>query len=68
MPIPYFFYYYRSVVEFELRLGDTPDVTLLYRMVLAIPGSLFFHVKLSITLLRSVKNCVDILMGTVLKV
>ena len=43
-----------------------PEVLLLYRIVLAILGFLFFHIKLIIVLSRSVKNFVGILMGIVL--
>ena len=39
-------------------------VPLLYRIVLAILGFLFFHMKLIIDLSRSVKNCVGILIVT----
>ena len=39
-----------------------PEVPLLYRIVLAILGFLFFHMKLIFVLSRSVKNCVGILM------
>ena len=42
------------------------EVLLLYRIILAILGFLFFHMKLTIVLSRSVKNCVGILMGIVL--
>ena len=42
------------------------EVPLLYSIVLAILGFLFFDIKLSIALSRSVKNCVGILMGIVL--
>jgi hypothetical protein len=37
-----------------------PEVLLLLRIVFAIPGFLFFHMKLKIALSRSVKNCVGI--------
>ena len=43
-----------------------PEVLLLYRIVLAILGFLFFHMKLSIVFSKSVRNCVRILMGMVL--
>ena len=43
-----------------------PEVLLLYRIVLVILGFLFFHIKLSIILSLSVKNCVGILMGIAL--
>ena len=37
-------------------------IPLLYRIVFAILGSLFFHMKLRIALSRSVKNCIGIWM------
>ena len=40
---------------------------LLYKVILAILGLLFFHIKLTIVLSRSVKNCTWVLMGIVLK-
>ena len=43
-----------------------PDVPLLYRVVLAILGLLFLHIKLRIVLSRSVKNWAGILMGIAL--
>ena len=42
------------------------EVLLLYRIVLAVVGFLFFLVKLHIVLLRSVKNGVGILVGIAL--
>ena len=44
----------------------SPEVLLLYRIVLAILGFLFFHIKLIIVLSSSVKNFVGILMGIAL--
>ena len=43
-----------------------PEVSLLYRTVLSILGFLFFHMKLSIVLLRSVKNFAGIFMDNAL--
>ena len=43
-----------------------PEVLLFYRIVLAILGFWFFHVKLIIVLSRSVKNFVLVLMGIAL--
>ena len=43
-----------------------PEVLLLYRIVLAVLGFLFFHMKLSTVLSRSVKNFARILMGIAL--
>jgi hypothetical protein len=39
-----------------------PEVLLLFKIVLAVLGFLLFHMKLRITLSRSVKKCVGILM------
>jgi hypothetical protein len=44
----------------------SPEVLLLYQIVFAILGSLFFHMKLKIALSRSLKNCVGILMENAL--
>ena len=43
-----------------------PEVLLLFRVVLSILGSWFFHMKLRTVLSMSVKNCVRILMGIAL--
>ena len=43
-----------------------PEVPLLYKIVLAILGFLFFHIKLIIILSRSVKKFHGILMGIAL--
>jgi hypothetical protein len=42
------------------------EVLLLLRIVFAILGLLFFHMKLRIVLSMSMKNCVGILMGIAL--
>lgn len=42
------------------------SVLLLFRIVLAILGFLYFHMKLRIAILRSVKNCVGVLKGIAL--
>ena len=42
------------------------EILLLYRTVLAILNFLLFHMKLSIVLSRSVKNCVGTLMVIVI--
>ena len=39
-----------------------PEIPLLYRIILAILSFLFYHIKLSIVLSKSIKNCVGILM------
>ena len=45
MPIPGFFQYCSSVVEFEVRDLMPPEVLLLYRTVLAILDFLLFHME-----------------------
>ena len=42
MPIPGCFHPCSSIVEFEVRDGDPSEVPLLYRIVLAFLGFLFF--------------------------
>jgi hypothetical protein len=44
----------------------TPEVLLLFRIVLDILEFLFFHIKLRIALSRSVKKCAGILMEIIL--
>jgi hypothetical protein len=44
----------------------TPEVLLLFRIVLAILGFLFFHMELRIALLRSIRSYVEILIGVAL--
>jgi len=65
--------YYCSIVKLKIRDGDTFQkllccIVLYYTVLyyLAIMGLLFVHMKLRIALLRSVKNCVGILMGITL--
>ena len=60
MPKPCDFYYYSTVVELEIRDGDTLKVLWLYRVVLAICE--IFHMKLNIVLSRSIKNYFEILL------
>ena len=45
-----------SVIELDVVMVMFLEVPLLYRIVLAILGFLFLHKKLSIVLLRSVRN------------
>ena len=63
MLIPGCFQFYS---EFEVRDVMPPEVFLLYRIVLNILGFLFFHMKLSTILSRSVKNFPGILMDITL--
>ena len=62
MPMPSGFQYCSLISGMVMP----PEVSLLYGIVLAILGFLFFHMKLSIVLSRSVKNCFWILMGIAL--
>ena len=66
MPIPSFFHYCSSIIELDVRDVMASEASLLYMIVLAILGFLFFQMKLPIVLLRSVKNCVHILKGIAL--
>ena len=60
------FYYYSSIVEVEIRDGDTSGHSFIRQDCSSYPEFLFSHMKLSIVLSRSAKNCVGILMGIVL--
>jgi hypothetical protein len=61
------FYHYCPVAEREERDSIPPEVLILLRMVCDILGFFFFfHIKLRVALSKSVKNCVEILMGIVL--
>jgi hypothetical protein len=48
-------------------MGIPPKVILLFSIVLGTLGGLFFHMKLTTVLSRSVKNYVVILIGIALK-
>jgi hypothetical protein len=63
MPILCVSYYYCSLGRFEIRDGDTSGRFFIIQDVLIILGFLFSHMNLSIVFLRSVKNCVGILIG-----
>ena len=64
MPTTSNFYYSSSIVELEVRSGGTSRCSLfLWVIFLTILGFLFFHMKLGIVLLMSLKNFVSILMG-----
>ena len=62
MVIPCDFYYYNSIVELEVRDGDTSGISLIVQDCFSYPDFLFFLKKLSVVLSRSIKNCVEILM------
>ena len=50
------FYHYCSVVQLEVRDGDSPDVLSVLRIVFTILGFLLFQMNLRIALFNSVKN------------
>ena len=58
--------YYSSVVQFEIRNGDTSCSSLLFRNILSVLDLLCFHMKPQMVLSSSVKNCVGILMEILL--
>ena len=62
MPIPGYFQYCSSVVEFEVRDCDASSDSFIVQDCFGYPGFLLFHVKLSVILTRSVKNFAGILM------
>ena len=66
VPVPSCFQNYGSIVELEVRDGDASRRSFIVKSCFGYPGFLFFHIKLSIVLSMSVKNCVGILMGIAL--
>ena len=66
VPMPCNFYHYCSVVQHEVRDGDSPEVLLLLRIVFTILGFLLFQMNLRIAFSNSTKNLVEILMGIAL--
>ena len=52
------FYYYISIVEFDVRVDDTAGSSFTIQNCLGCLGFLFFHKKLSTVLSRSVKKCI----------
>ena len=65
MPIPSYFHYCSSIIEPDVRDGNASGNSFIVQDCFGYPG-LFFHMKLSIVLLRAVKNCVGILIGITL--
>jgi hypothetical protein len=59
---------YLSVVQLEIRADDTSRSSFVVQDCFSYPEFVFFHMKLKIALLRSVNNCVGILMGIELNV
>ena len=66
VPIPCSLYHYCSVVQLEVRDGDSPEVLLLLRIDFNVLGFLLFQMNLKIALSNSIKNRVEILMGIAL--
>ena len=60
VPKPIFFHYCDSIIELEVRDGDASG-SLFIVHDWAILDFLFFHMKFSIVLSRSVNNCTGIL-------
>jgi hypothetical protein len=56
VPVPCSFYHNCSVVQLEVRHGDSPEVLLLLRRLFAILGFLLFQMNLQIALSDSVKS------------
>ena len=61
-------YYYHSVVQLEVRDGNTSRGSVIVQYSFRYAGIVFvfvffFHMKLTIALSKSVKNCVGILIG-----
>jgi hypothetical protein len=56
MPMTCIFYNYSSLVELKIKEDDNLRSSFFVKNVLAILGFLCFHMKLSITLSRSVKR------------
>ena len=71
MPVPSCFHYYTSILELDVRDGDASGSSFIVQDSFGYPVFffiffLFYHMKLNIALLRSVKNLVWILMGIAL--
>ena len=66
MPILICFQYCSSIIDLDVRDGDASGSPFIGQDCFGYPGFLFFHIKLSIVLSRSVNNCVGILLGTTL--
>ena len=62
MPVPSCFHYCSSVIELDVRDGDASASSFIIQDCFGYLGFLFFHMKMSIALLRCMKNCVGILM------
>ena len=68
LPKPCDFYYYSSVVKFEIRDDDASGCSFIVHDCFSYSGFLFSHMKMRVDLSWSVKNCVGILIGLALSV
>jgi hypothetical protein len=64
--VPYGFCHYCSVVQFEVRDGNSSRSSFIVENFFSSLGFTFFHMKLRISVSMSVKNHVGILMGMLL--
>ena len=66
MPAPSCFHYCSSVIELDVRKGDASGNSFIVQDCFGYPGLFVFPYEVDIILLRSVKNCIGILMGIAL--
>ena len=66
MPVSCCFHYCRFVIELDVMDGVASRSSFTIQDCFGYPGFLFLHMKLIIVPSRSVKNCVEILMGIAL--
>ena len=62
VPVPCNFYHNCSVVQLEVRDGDSPRSSFIVENSVCYPGFLLFQMNLEIALFNSMKNRVGILM------
>ena len=67
VPMPCCFYYYSPAVQLDVRNGSI-SINSFITQIFNILGFLCFYRKLNIVLLRSVDNCVGILVGIALNI
>jgi len=66
VPILCYLSHYCSIVQLEVKDGDSPRRSFIVKNCFGYSGFLFFHVKLRIALSTSLKNCVRMLMRVAL--